>query len=267
VSLLTHLRSVVSRPARLALGVATLLCVARTVSGADEFYPTITVGPDTYTNVTVMNKTRNDIFVSHAHGMANLKVKDLDIPTQIKLGYQVEQAPPNKVHQALKTQDLTVLESNTHVQEAEEQIVAQAGEYLERLDDTTIYSATAFLILSYLLWCYLCRCICVKTSNPPSFLIWLPWVKQIPLFKAAGMSPAWILSNFIPPLFLIGYVIWCFRIVRARAKKAIYAVMLLLPVTNILAFFYLALSGSGAEEEKANPRVINLGNPPRRDAA
>jgi hypothetical protein len=139
----------------------------------------------------------------------------------------------------------------------EEKWVAEASEYLERFDDSVAYSIVAMIVLTYLLFSYLCRCICVKTSNPPSPLIWVPYLKQIPMFKAAGMSPWWALTMFIPPVYLVACILWCFKIVRARGKKVIYAVMLLLPVTNIVAFFYLALSGDGSEKDDSNG-VINL---------
>lgn len=251
----------------MALLATAFLFTTLAVQAADEFYPTVVVGPDIYTNVTVLNKTRSDIFVRHAHGMANIKVKDLDLETQVKLGYQVAPPPPTRMERVFQNPNITELESNSKVQEFEELILARSGDLFERLDEQMTNSIVAFIILVYLLFCFLCRCICVKTSNPPSPLIWLPWVKQIPLFKAAGMSPAWILSSLVPPLFLLAYIIWCFRIVRARAKKTIYSVMLLLPGTNLLAFLYLALSCSGAEEEKPKSSIINLGPQPRREVA
>ena len=231
---------------------------------ADERYPTLAVGPDTYTNVLILTKTRYDIFFKHQHGMGNVKVKDLDPGTQARLGYQMEQPHQSKIAQALQVPTVSEWEADPRVQEWEEQIVDDTGEFLERLDDSVAYSIVAMVVLIYLLFSYLCRCICVKTSNPPSPLIWVPFFKQIPLFKAAGMSPWWTISIFIPPLYLVAWIIWCFRIVQARGKKIIFALMLLLPVTNVIAFFYLALSGDGSEKEE-NHGVINLSdaNPPR----
>jgi len=270
VSLFAHFAVVLPRRWGLICSLfgCCVLFAAATARGADETYPTLTVGPDTYTNVTILNKTRRDIFVRHAHGMANIKVNDLDLPTQNRLGYQIEQPPPSTFQQVIDSPNrITQLESNTRVQEFEEQLMARSGGFFERLDEATSYSVVACIVLLYLLFCFLCRCICVKTSNPPSALIWLPLLKQIPLFKAAGMSPKWILSNFIPPLFLIAYIIWCFKIVRARAKKGIYSVMLLLPVTNVLAFVYLALSASAAEDGQGGHEIITLSPSPRRDVA
>jgi Family of unknown function (DUF5684) len=238
----------------------------------DEAYPSLTAGPDVYTNVIILNKTRSDIFFKHQHGMGNVKVRDLDPDTQSKLGYHVEQPRQNKLAEALQVPVLTQLESDPQFQEMEERLVAQGGEYLERFDDTVAYSIVAMVVLTYLLFSYLCRCICVKTSNPPSPLIWLPILKQIPMFKAAGMSPWWTLSMFLPPLYLVGALIWCFKIVQARGKKVIFAIMLLFPGLNVLSFFYLALSGDGSEDKNPRSGVIDLSDlgdptPPRRDIA
>ena len=99
-------------------------------------------------------------------------------------------------------------------------------------------------------------------------LIWFPLLQQIPLLKAAGMSPLWILTNFVPPLVLITYIIWCFKIVQARGKHVIFAVMLLLPMANFLSFLYLAFSESNNDSDSGPGRgVISLQSSPRRDAA
>src|SRR5688572_11024252 len=122
------------------------------------------------------------------------------------------------------------------------------GDAVEKFDERAAHIVIAAITFVYLLFCFLCRCICVKTGNPPSLYIWLPLLKQIPLFKAAGMSPWWILSNFVPPLSLVAYIIWCFKIVKTRRKHVLFAVMLLLPLTNLLSFLYLALSSDGSEK-------------------
>src|SRR5262249_18350223 len=116
---------------------------------ADETYPTLTVGPDTYTNVLILNKTRYDIFFKHAHAMGNVKVKDLDPSTQMRLGYQVEQPRPNKIAQALQVPTVSEWEADPRVQELEEQIVDEAGDFLERFDDSVAYSIVAMVVLIY----------------------------------------------------------------------------------------------------------------------
>ena len=235
-------------------------------TASDEKFESLRVGTNLYSKVIVLNKTRRDVFISHAQGMASIKVRDLDEATQGKLGYQVEPPRQTPVEKVIQASDLTRFESDPRVQELEEHLVREAQPYLDLLDENTTYGLVGCIILSYLLFSFLCRCICVKTSNPPSPLIWIPFFKQIPLFKAAGMSGWWILSNFVPGLFLIAYIIWSIRIAESRAKNVFWGVMLLFPVTNILAFLYLALSSDG-RVKPARRNVISLQQTPRREAA
>ena len=234
---------------------------------AEETFNALSVGKTTYTNVTVLSKTRTDIFLKHAHGMVSVKVKDLDPSTQVRLGYQLELPKQTKMDKVFQGPDTTELEADPRVQEVEERFAQQFGEALERWDPRIVYGVIGSVVGLYLLFSYLCRSICVKTGNPASPLIWLPFLKQIPLFKAAGMSPWWILTNFVPPVFLIAYIMWCFKIVESRGKHAFFGVLLLLPGTNILAFLFLALSGDGRVDRNTNRNVISLQSTQHRDAA
>jgi hypothetical protein len=213
------------------------------------------------------------VFISHAKGMASLKVKDLDVATQLKLGYQVEQPKPNKMVQmeeAFKAPDLENLEEDPRMKKLDAETVARVSQIIKQLDPTAIYGILGGLALFYLLFCFLCRCLCLKTAAPPTALVplvWFPLVKQIPLLKAAGMSPWWILTNFVPPLFLITFIIWSFKIVQARGRHVIFGIMLLFPVTNILSFLFLALSRGCGDDGTSNPNVITLQSGPRKEAA
>lgn len=240
---------------------------------ADEKFDTLTVGHQTYTKVLVLNKTRNDVFISHAKGMSSLKVKDLDIATQLKLGYQVEQPKPSKMVQmeeAFKAPDLANLEDDPRMKQLDAATAARISQVVKQLDPMAIFGILAGFVLFYLIFCFLGRLICLKTAAPPTALVplmWFPFVKQIPLLKAAGMSPWWILTTFVPPLFLVTYIMWSFKIVQARGKHVIFAVMLLLPITNMLSFLYLALSRGCGDEDTSNPNVITLQSGPRKEAA
>jgi hypothetical protein len=240
-------------------------------SPVDETFDTLSAGTNVFSKVTILNKTRNDVFFTHAKGMTSVKVKDLDPATQLKLGYQVEPPKPSTVEQVLQVANVQEvqeqLEADPRYQQAEAILSDHLGDALEKWDDRASYIVIGTITFVYLLFCFLCRCICVKTGNPPSLYIWLPLLKQIPLFKAAGMSPWWILSNFVPVLPLVAYVMWSFNIVKTRRKHLLFAVMLLLPLTNVIAFLYLALSGDGSEEA-GNRGVISLASPaPNRAAA
>ena len=90
-----------------------------------------------------------------------------------------------------KGPDLTQFETDPRVQEIEEKLAAQFLETLDRLDPRAVYAIPAGIVFVYLLFCLLCRCICVKTSNPPSPLIWLPFLKQIDYERLTALARRW----------------------------------------------------------------------------
>ncbi len=255
---------------RILVTILLTWVAAQSARAADEKFDTLTIGRETFTNVTVLTKTRNDVFISHTKGMASFKVKDLDTPTQITLGYLVEPPKPTKTETFKKVTDISRIEADPRVQAAEAELASRFAEALEQFDPRIFYALIAAIIFSYLSFSSLCRSICMKVANPPKDLIplvWLPLLKQVPLLKAAGMSPAWILTNLIPGLFLVTYIVWSFKITKARGKNVAAAVFLLLPVTNLFAFLYLAMSGGATDEAPQNRNIISLHSAPRREAA
>ena len=102
--------------------------------------------------------------------------------------------------------------------------------------------------------------ICRKTGNPPGILVWLPVLQLFPLLRAAGMSGWWFLAFFVPVLNLVPRFFGRFKIAKARGKSVWVGVLLLLPVTNLFAFLYLAFSnGASAEEdEEPEPKIMTL---------
>jgi hypothetical protein len=260
-----------TRRIRIAAAILLAWMAALPVIAADETFSTLTVGAETFTNVTVLTKTRNDVFISHGRGMASLKVKQLDTLTQIKLGYLMEPPKPTKSESIKSTvANISRIEADPRVQAAEAEIMARFAQAVEQFDPRIFYGLIAAIILSYLSFSSLCRSICLKVAGPPKELIpliWLPFLKQIPLLKAAGMSPAWMLTNLVPGLFLVTYIVWSFKITKARGKNVAVAVFLLLPVTNLFAFLYLAMSGDTTDEEPKKRNVISLPSSARREAA
>jgi len=55
-------------------------------------------------------------------------------------------------------------------------------------------------------------------------------------------------------------ILWPLKIAKACGKSVWIGVLLLLPVTNLLAFLYLAFSGGAAEsdDEPPEPKVMSL---------
>jgi hypothetical protein len=240
---------------------------------ADEKFDTLTVGQQTFTKVVVLNKYQKDVFISHSRGMCSLKVKDLDVATQLKLGYQVELPKPSKretIEKALQAPDMNNLESDPRMQKLDPETAARVAEVVKKLDPAALWGILIGWVLCYLFFSFLCRCICRKVAAPPTTLmplVWFPFLKQLPLFQAAGMSPWWILANFFPPAAIVAYVMWSFKVVQARGKHVIFAVMLLLPILHFVSLLYLALSRGCGEDDSETSGIITLQSGPRKEAA
>jgi hypothetical protein len=265
---------VLSRQIIGAAGAAAIFLASHAC--ADEKFETLVVGSTTYSNVTVLNKTRTDLFITHSWGMANIKVRDLDQDAQIKLGYLLPQDKREsksffKVPEVVAKLD-TGFKDDQQRQEAEMQLAAQAGpflDYIGNLDDRVAYGIVGGIAFVYLTFCFLCRQICKKTGQKPSPLIWMPLLKQFPMLKAAGMPAGWFLLNFIG-LWGIRSIVWCFKISTARGKHWTLGLLLLLPVTNLLAFLYLAFSSGLDPDDVSSPKSTKLvlfGGGEKREAA
>jgi hypothetical protein len=63
------------------------------------------------------------------------------------------------------------------------------------------------------------------------------------------MSRWWVLGLLIPVLNLVVQVLWCIKIVGARGKHVVWAILLILPLVNLFAFLYLAFSSDGGSRE------------------
>jgi hypothetical protein len=254
----------------LAVGAVVLTMVASTVR-ADDALATLRVGTTTYSNVTVMTKTSTDIFFKHSYGFGNAKVRDVERPTLLQLGYQL---PPEEgesksvfdqsAQSVLESAAVTNLVADPRVQEAQALITAQMGDILEKITPQVIYGFVASVIGLYLFFSFCCRQICVKTGQRANPLIWLPILKQIPLFRAAGMSGWWVIPSVLlfPVAWPLLKIWWAFRIPVARGKSWVVGLLLILPITNVFAFLYLAFSGNGAPEPSGGGNVISLGSPP-----
>lgn len=255
----------------LSLALIALAAVgsARAQTAEHEFYPVLKAGSVTYTNVKVMNKTKSDLFVQHAGGMASIKVKELDKSTQLQLGYTLVDPPPTNAAARVPTlQSLQKIEIDPRYEEIYEQIVWESQEALKQFKPEVVYGGMGALFLVYMFFCYCCRLICRKVGQKSVALVWLPLFKHIPLLRAAGLSPGWFLTILIPPVYFFVYIVWCFKIARARGKSAFVGFLLLLPVLNVLAFLYLALADKlSAAEAAALSRADPFPQHTRRQAA
>jgi thiol-disulfide isomerase/thioredoxin len=64
-----------------------IVAVAQPVRADDVKLPTLQIGKEIYTNVTVTTVTATDIYFSHAKGMGNAKLKNLTPDLQKKFGF------------------------------------------------------------------------------------------------------------------------------------------------------------------------------------
>ena len=252
---------------------ATLLTMALMRTGhAEEPKPEIieslTVGPNTYTNVQLMNRTKSDVFIKHAGGVINIKIKDLDKSTQLQLGYQMAvDASTSPVTQTWSA--VPEISIYPRFEEFTEQVVWESQELLQSLSPRVLYAAAGAAFVFYLLFCWCCRQICRKAGLTRVALVWFPFLKQVPLLRAAGMSPGWIVSNLLPPVFAIVYIVWAFKIAKARGKSPLPGLLLLLPVLNVFAFLYLALADRLENDDPgaANGKLLAIPQNSRRTAA
>jgi hypothetical protein len=62
----------------------------------------------------------------------------------------------------------------------------------------------------------------------------------------------------IPLVNIIAQILWCVKIVQARGKSVWVTILLILPVTNLFAFLYLAFSSAGESEsnDSGSGRII-----------
>jgi hypothetical protein len=258
-----------------AVVVLALGSLPARAQSTDDYLETFTVGTTVYTNVTIMTKTPTDIFFKHSFGFGNTKVMDVDRPTLLKLGYQL---PPEELdkksvlsesaEEMLQSETVTNLVADPRFQEAQALLNARIGESIEKFTPQVMVGFVATFIALYLFYGFCCRQICVKTGQKASPLIWIPILRQIPLLRAAGISPWLLIPGFLlyPFAWPLLNIWWAFKIAPARGKHWIVGLLLILPITNVLAFLYLAFSGTGTSEE-SNSNVISLGGPPKRAAA
>lgn len=208
-----------------------------------------------YTNVTVTTHRANSIFILHSKGMTTIALKDLSPEIQQQLGYTPGGA---KKEESKSSAQMAKLAAAIHLPDMKK-IGQPFDKELEAKIQKT-FSNPAFVIgflgglaFVYLFVCFCLMLICKKTGNEPGILIWLPVLQIFPMLRAAGMSGAWFLAYLIPGLNIIAQIIWCFKIVSARGKSPLIAIMLLLPITNLFAFLYLAFS-NGVEPEQTVPK-------------
>ena len=220
----------------------------------EEKFATLQVGANTYSGVTVTTKATNYIYITHSAGMTSIKVSDLPADIREKLGYAPPPAPKWQPNVALARARQAATQLNRpelkQMQEDLRQVWNRAHLQLPPMTPALMISAAAVLLGTYLFFSYCCGLICQKSGTEPGLLVWLPLLKLLPLLQAASMSRWLFILFLVPGLNLVAYVAWCFKIVKARGKTMPLAFLLLLPVTNVFAFLYLAFSEAAPQKNQ-----------------
>lgn len=250
-----------------------LMSPAGALAANEETFDVLQVGTRVYTNVTVTTKAKNYIFILHANGMNSIKTSDLSPELLVKLGYddpeKAEVASTNSATAWAKA-EVAKIESD-RIREMRKQIVdkwhaSQAsgkpawGNAATLLPTGVLLGILGVLIVSYVFHSYCFMLICRKAGYEPGILVWIPLVQMIPLLRAAGMTPLWLIAFLLPGVSLIAYIVWCFKIAAARGKSVLTGVLLIFPLTAPFAFLYLAFSSGSAPEgdDKREPEIMSL---------
>jgi thiol:disulfide interchange protein len=85
---------------RTTILTALLLSAALLAARADEQFPLLTVGGQTYTNVTVTSASATDIFFTYTGGLGNAKIKDLSPALQQHFKFDPDKAKAAELKQA-----------------------------------------------------------------------------------------------------------------------------------------------------------------------
>ncbi len=237
-----------------------LLLIPHRGTAADETFALVETKTGVYSNVTVTTKSQDYIVIQHATGLTSLKVAELSPAVQAELGYV---APRSKLDLSsltvsAKARSLVEVIPATQIEETWNSY-APAGTPPLKLDAKIIGVVLGAMVISYLFFCLCGSLICQKAGCPAGILMWIPIVQFVPLFRAAKMSPLWLLALPIPLLNIWAHILWSFRIAGARGKGFWTALLLILP-TYPLAFIYLAFASNNAppllNEEAPTPEQL-----------
>jgi hypothetical protein len=238
------------------------LVAADSLAGRDKDlkFDVLRIGTQTFTNVTVGTRNADYVVLLHKGGVISFEVAKLPDDVRAKLGYKVaSRARRAKVATWAKAA-VTRMKSGavTHLERRWRQRARSALANRAWVNPKTIALAIILALFVHLFFSHGARLICRKTGNEPGGLIWIPALQVIPLFRAAGMPPVWVLALLLPVVNLVVYVAWCVKIVRARSKSGWLAPLLVLPVANLFAFLYLAFSSGPEPKETVTPKLVTL---------
>lgn len=230
-----------------------LLAVPGVCRAVDETFDLVETKTGVYSNVTVTTRAKDHIVIQHASGLTSLKATELPPEVAEALGYApAKGSTKNSFQITAKAKALMNTISTKEIEQAWSKY-APTGSPALKLDQTILLAVLGGFVLSYLFFSFCGLLICRKAGKPAGWLMWVPLFQFIPLFRAANMSPYWLLALFVPLLNIWAHILWSFRISAARGQGFWTALFLILP-TWPLAFVYLAfVRGSASAQENSPP--------------
>jgi hypothetical protein len=236
----------------LSFVIAICSCSANAGTRPEMRFPLLKIGTQFLTNAIVTTSNDKYVFVIHSRGMENFKVVNLSDEARELLGYAASRDGKGQTNgvTAYAKQALSAMQTEK-VRAISDRFVTHIPVRLREVkpSSTMLLVLLGGLGLAYFFLAYCCALICHKTGQKPGILIWIPLLQIFPLLRAARMPPVWFLAFLVPVVNVLAQVVWSFKIVSARSKSAAVAILLLLPVTNVLAIIYLAFSGGNPEAE------------------
>jgi hypothetical protein len=238
-----------------AIGVlikVLLLWIAPAAIGADEAFTLLQTSRVTYTNVTVTDKRGTNIYIRHDGGVANIKIADLPPAVRQRLGCATPE--DGACSQASRILSRVGKSVTFKMARSAGGATVTVGDREIQLTSADIIAIAVRAALAYVIFCSCGFLICRKTGKEPGLLIWIPILQILPLLHAAGMSGRWFPVLFVPVMNLVAWMGWCVNIAISLRKSLWWALLLILPVTNVFAFVYLALSN--VESPKEGSRTV-----------
>ena len=247
----------------LVLSLMSLLFLPIVSSAAiEQTFDILQIGTHTYRNVTVTTKSKNYIFIMHSTGMENIKLAEVPPDIRTKLGYsavlEAELGKRGSSSLSTWTKNAVGKMHLPQVKELEQQWRSKAGLGTIDLRGGFMLTLCGSIVLLYLLISYCGGLICQKTGHPAGVLVWIPVLQLIPLLRAAGMSPAWLVAFLVPILNVVAQIVWSVNIAKARGKSGWVAFFLVVPATSIFAYLYLALSNGAPKKERPVVEIMTL---------
>ena len=204
------------------LVLAFALFVVNVAQAEGPMIPSISIGGNSYSNVTVREVTDTTVTIAHSRGMASMNQLKLTQRDLEDLGL-VEKAPPPQPKPQRRL-FAPPAEGELQAPPAQlpslEEIVATAGKFTSMDSEGVqkLVAAVPSLPLRSLLaaagaYFFLCVCfvlICSEAGKPAPLMVWVPILQMFPLYRAARMSPVWFgltLFNLVLQLGLIAMIV------------------------------------------------------------